>query len=372
MSTTRRSWLKQAGISLAGVTLFNNLASASSFNEFDADLPPNDIIKLTSNENPYGPSPMARKAMAKAIGISNRYPWDDTTLLREKIGKAFNLTKEHVIIGAGSSEILGLVGQIIAKDKSHFVAADLTFRVWRRAAIDLGATITRIDLTADKTHDLAAMEKAITANTKLIYICNPNNPTGTVVAAATLRNFIEEMSKKYLIVIDEAYLEYTNEPSMCGFVATNKNVLVIKTFSKIFGLAGARIGYALAHPDTIKLLNGMQPWPNAGASACAVAAANATLDDSNFLTSTIAKNNEVKKMMCDFYKANNIPYIESHANFVYYSMDIYKGDFAKELENRKILCGGINEEKGKWYRVTVGTENEMKQYMKAVSEIINK
>jgi histidinol-phosphate aminotransferase len=372
MSTTRRSWLKQAGISLAGVTLFNNLASASTFDEYDADLPPNDIIKLTSNENPYGPSPMARKAMAKAIGISNRYPWDDTTLLREKIGKAFNLTKEHVIIGAGSSEILGLVGQIIAKDKSHFVAADLTFRVWRRAAIDMGATITRIDLTADKTHDLVAMEKAITANTKLIYICNPNNPTGTVVAAATLKNFIEEMSKKYLIVIDEAYLEYTNEPSMSGFVATNKNVLVIKTFSKIFGLAGARIGYALAHPDTIKLLNGMQPWPNAGASACAVAAANATLDDSSFLTSTIAKNNDVKKMMYDFYKINNIPYIESHANFVYYSMNTYKGDFAKELENRKILCGGINEEKGKWYRVTVGTENEMKQYMKAASEIINK
>jgi histidinol-phosphate aminotransferase len=116
----------------------------------------------------------------------------------------------------------------------------------------------------------------------------------------------------------------------------------------------------------------MQPWPNAGASACAVAAANATMDDSNFLASTIAKNNEVKKMMYNFYKANNIPYIESYANFVYYSMNAYKVDFSKELETRKILCGGINEEKGKWYRVTVGTENEMKQYMKAVVEIINK
>jgi histidinol-phosphate aminotransferase len=370
MHTNRRSWIKKAGLSIAGLTVLNNFSNAMPVYESDdfyllSDSP----IKLTSNENPYGPSPMARTAMAKAVNISNRYPWDDTTLLREKLGKKFGLAKEHVIIGAGSSEILGLLGQLIAKDKSHFVAADLTFRIWRRAAIDLGATITRTDLTTDKKYDLAALEKATTPSTKLIYICNPNNPTGTIVDAPLLKNFIEEMSRKHVIVIDEAYLEYTNEPTMASFVATNKNVIVVKTFSKMYGLAGARIGYALAQPDTITLLNSMQPWPNAGASACAVAAAMASLDDTNFFTDGIAKNNAVKLMLYDFYKSKNISFIPSFANFVYYSVAQYKGDFSKDMENRKILCGGITEEKEKWTRVTIGTENEMKQYIKIVNEI---
>jgi histidinol-phosphate aminotransferase len=372
MDTKRRYWIKKAGLSLASLTVLNNLSNAMpAYESDDFYLPPDTPIKLTSNENPYGPSPLARKAMVKAVNISNRYPWDDTALLREKLGTKFGLTKEHVVIGAGSSEILGLIGQLIAKDKSHFVAADLTFRIWRRAAIDLGATITRTDLTADKKHDLSALEKATTLSTKLIYICNPNNPTGTIVDAQLLKSFIEEMSKKQIIVIDEAYLEYTNEPSMASFAATNKNVIVVKTFSKMYGLAGARIGYALAHPDTIKMLNSMQPWPNAGASACAVAAAMATLDDSNFSTTTIAKNNTVKLMLYDFYKSKNIPYITSYTNFIYYSVAQYKGDFPKEMENRKILCGGITEEKEKWTRITIGTENEMKKYINAATELFN-
>jgi histidinol-phosphate aminotransferase len=129
MHTNRRLWLKQAGLSLAGAALFNKFSVADTPNHEELYQAPSNFIKLTSNENPYGPSPMARKAMANAVGDSNRYPWDNTTILREKIGKTFDLTKEHVIIGAGSSEILGLVGQLIAKDKSHFVAADLTFRI---------------------------------------------------------------------------------------------------------------------------------------------------------------------------------------------------------------------------------------------------
>jgi histidinol-phosphate aminotransferase len=370
MNANRRSWIKKAGLSLASLTVLNNLSNAMPVYESDDFyLPPDTPIKLTSNENPYGPSPMARKAMAKAINNSNRYPWDDTTLLREKLGTKFGLTKEHVIIGAGSSEILGLIGQLIAKDKSHFVAADLTFRIWRRATIDLGATITRTDLTADKKHDLAALEKATTPSTKLIYICNPNNPTGTIVDAPLLKNFIEEMSRKHIIVIDEAYLEYTSEPTMASFVATNKNVIVVKTFSKMYGLAGARIGYGLAHPDTITLLNSMQPWPNAGASACAVAAGSASLDDTSFSADVLAKNNAVKLMLYDFYKSKNIAYIPSYTNFVYYSVAQYKGDFPKDMESRKILCGGITEEKEKWTRITIGTENEMKQYIKTVNEI---
>lgn len=368
MSTNRRLWLKQGGLALAGLTLANKSLLAGS-PEFTTYLP-DDKIRLTSNENPYGPSPMARKAMADAIVRSNRYPWEDTTELREKIARRFNLTKEHVIIGAGSSELLGLVGQYVAKDKSHFVAPDNTFRIWRRAALDSGATMTRTDLTADKKFDLAAMEKAVTTNTKLLYICNPNNPTGTIVDAAILKNFVAEMSGKYMMAIDEAYLEFTDQPSMADFVSTNKNVIVIKTFSKLFGLAGARIGYALAHPDTITILNNMQPWPNAGASAASVAAASASLDDTAFFKMVTEKNLAEKNKLYALYKSMNIAYIESHSNFVYYSVATYKGDWRKELEKRNLLCGGIVEEKEKWTRITVGTDAEMAVYAKAVKEMM--
>ncbi len=368
MSTNRRLWLKQSSLALAGLTLAPG--SITALSETFASKPPDDSIRLTSNENPYGPSPMARKAMNDAIIKSNRYPWDDTTILREKIGKRFNLTKDHVIIGAGSSEILGLVGQYVARDKSHFVAPDNTFRVWRRAALDLGATMTRTNLTPDKKYDLSAMEKAITTNTKLLYVCNPNNPTGTIVDAAALKNFVAEMSSKYMLAIDEAYLEYTNQPSMADFVSANKNVIVLKTFSKLFGLAGARIGYALAHPDTIKLFNSMQPWPNAGASATAVAAANATLDDTEFLKMVLQKNQAEKNKLYSLYQSMNMPYIESQTNFVYYSVEAYKGEWQKELEKRNLLCGGIVEEKEKWTRITIGTEAEMGVYKKAVKEML--
>ncbi len=368
MSTNRRLWLKQSSLALAGLTIVNK--SLLAFNNEYSPKSPGDIIRLTSNENPYGPSPLARKAMADAIVRSNRYPWDDTAKLREKIGKRFNLSKEHVIIGAGSSEILGLVGQYVAKDKSHFVAPDNTFRIWRRAALDSGATMTRTDLTADKKFDLSAMEKAITGNTKLLYICNPNNPTGTIVDAAVLKNFVTEMSTKYMLAIDEAYLEFSNQSSLADFVSTNKNVIVIKTFSKLFGLAGARIGYALAHPDTIALLNSMQPWPNAGASATAVAAASASMDDYDFFNMVVQKNQAEKNKLYSLYQSMNMPYIESHTNFVYYSVAAYKGEWQKELEKRNLLCGGIVEEKEKWTRITIGTDAEMAVYAKAVKEIL--
>lgn len=370
MEPSRRIWLKQAGLSIAGLTLGHQLDAFPLFhshNEAGGDDKP---IRLTSNENPYGPSPMARKAMTKVVTESNRYPWDETTKLREKIGNRFNVTMDHVIVGAGSSEILGLVGQYVAKDKGHFVAADNTFRIWRRAALDTGATMTRTDLTADKKNDLVAMEKAISPATRLIYICNPNNPTGTIVDTNALKNFVSEKSSKYMMVIDEAYLEYTNQPSMAEFISTNKNVIVVKTFSKLYGLAGARIGYALAHPDTIKLLNSMQPWPNAGASTMAIAAANATLDDQDFFNTVLEKNNAEKTKLYQFYSELGLSYIESHSNFVYYALGKYTGEFQKEMEKRGILCGGIVEEENKWTRITVGTAHEMEQYRKATKEIL--
>lgn len=373
MTWTRRKWLTNAGLSLAGITLAPKISSANTIAHSTSNSPKKiaDKIILTSNENPYGPSPLARKAMKEVIDAANRYPWANTTALREKIAGKHNLLKEHVLIGAGSSEILGLIGTLVANQKLHLITAENTFSIWRNAAVNMGASLTKVNLTADKKHDLPAMEKAIQSNTKLIYICNPNNPTGTVVNSNELTLFIERCSKNQIIVIDEAYLEYTNEPSMTPLVAHNKNVIVVKTFSKLYGLAGARIGYALAHPDTIKILQDMQPWANAGASTTAIAAASASFDDTSFMHDVQQKNYEVKQFMYEQFELLNIPYIVSYANFIYFQLPNYTGDLVKAMEAKNILCNGKREEKSNWYRITIGTMQEMKVYIDALKSILS-
>jgi histidinol-phosphate aminotransferase len=371
MSTNRRTWLKQSGLALAGIALLNDniyaLPGHSAFN--GTAVPPGAPIRLSSNENPYGPSPMARKAMAEAVAASNRYPWTNTNLLIDKIAAGYGLRGDNVLMGAGSSEILGLVAQYASLTKGNAVAADPTFRSWWNAAEKCGLQIVKVPLTADKKHNLPAMLSSINAQTRLVYVCNPNNPTGTVLPPAELKSFIEEASKKALVLLDEAYIEYCEEPTLAGMVAGNKNLVVVKTFSKIYGLAGARIGYALAHADTIDQLAGLQPWANAGASAVALAAASASLDDKDFINSTKAKNTAAKQAACKVFKEMNIPFIASHTNFIYYSSKGFPGDVNAALKKNNVEATRIIEEEGRWTRITVGTMEEMNIYTTVLKQI---
>jgi histidinol-phosphate aminotransferase len=202
-----------------------------------------------------------------------------------------------------------------------------------------------------------------------VYVCNPNNPTGTVLPPAELKSFIEEASKKALVMLDEAYIEYCDEPSMAAMVATNKNLVVVKTFSKIYGLAGARIGYALGHADTIDQLASLQPWANAGVSAVSIAAASASLDEKVFISSTKTQNAAAKQVACSMFKELNIPFITSHTNFLYYSSQSFSGDINAALKTNNIEGTRIIEETGRWTRITVGTMDEMKIYTSVLKQI---
>jgi histidinol-phosphate aminotransferase len=368
MDTNRRNWLKQTGFALAGFTLLSDSLYASPGYDFKRN-PPGGPIRLSSNENPYGPSPMARKAMAAAIAGSNRYPWSNTNLLLDKIAAPYGLKNENVLLGAGSSEILGLVAHYASLQKGNAVSADPTFRSWWNAAEKCGLQIIKVPLTTDKKHDLPAMLKSMNDTTRMVYVCNPNNPTGTVAASAELSNFITAVSKKALVMLDEAYIEYCDEPSMAAMVTTNKNLVVVKTFSKIYGLAGARIGYALGHADTIDQLASLQPWANAGASAVSLAAASASLDDKDFISSAKTKNAAAKNLTCQVFKALNITYIASHTNFLYYSSKGFNGDINDELKKNNIEGTRIIEETGRWTRITVGTMDEMKIFTDVLKQI---
>jgi histidinol-phosphate aminotransferase len=369
MNPTRRQWLRQASLAVAGLSVAHKNFAADN-NVLLKRPGINDRIILSSNENPYGPAPIARKAMQEAALHSNRYPWfptDATTQIREKIGTQYGLSKDHVLLGAGSSDILGSIAQHVALQKGNIVMSEYTFRIWTNAARKLGIAITAIPLTADKVQDIDKMYSAIAPDTKMVYVCNPNNPTGTIIQHQKLKQFAEEVSRTRLVVIDEAYIEYCDEPSLAGMVSSNKNIIVAKTFSKIYGMAGARIGYALAHPETIAALAALQPWANAGANAMAIAGALASLNDKAFVVSSKKLNAEARSYTITELAKLNIATIPSHTNFIFYNYKDYPKDIATQLTAANIIVGRIAvDEKEKWGRITIGTLDEMKAFIKAL------
>jgi histidinol-phosphate aminotransferase len=320
-----------------------------------------NIIKLSSNENPHGPSPASRTAMTAAVNGCNRYPWEVTTQLREKIASLYSLTKEHVTVGAGSSELLGVTSLMAALQKGNAVSPDPIFRVWMPAARKVGLPIKLVPLNKDRAIDLQRVKDGMDANTKMIYICNPANPTGTVIPAAELETFIKDIASKCIILLDEAYTEFSDEPSMAKLVNDYPNLVIAKTFSKIYGMAGARVGFALAHPQTIKQMNDLQPWANAGAGAVSLAGALAALDDKNFCTFCKSENQKARSV---FYKAlekAGMPYINSHTSFVYFDSAPFGKDVQKLLESQQIVGARIFEEGSKWLRLSVGKVEEMQK-----------
>lgn len=320
-----------------------------------------DVIKLSSNENPHGPSPMARKAMADAVNSSNRYPWNVTTQLQQKIASLYGLTADNVVIGAGSSELLGVVSLMAALQKGNAVAPDPTFRLWMPAARKTGLATKLVPLTSAKVVDLQRMKETMDANTKMVYICNPNNPTGSVLPANELEAFIKEIGPKCIILLDEAYTEFSDEPSMAKLVNDYPNLVVAKTFSKIYGMAGARAGFALAHPQTVRQLNDLQPWANAGASAVTLAGALASLDDKGFLDFCKKENQKARAVFYSALDKKSMPYIPSHTSFVYFDSTAYSKDVRQVLESNQIIGARTFEDGSKWLRLSVGTVAEMQK-----------
>lgn len=361
----RRELLKQSALAMAAFGFGRDIFAAGAGNSVYGGNTA-DIIKLSSNENPYGPSPQARKAMSEAVNGCNRYPWETTTLLREKISTTYQLAKENVIIGAGSSELLGLASVLAALKKGNIVAPDPTFRLWMPAAKKIGAPVKLVPLTQQKAIDLQRIKEAIDANTRMVYICNPNNPTGTVLPPNELEAFIKEVAPSVIILLDEAYTEFEDTKSVAHLVNEHPNLIVAKTFSKIYGMAGARVGYALAHANTIQQLNDLQPWANAGAGGISLAGAIASLEDISFVAMCKKENGKARSV---FYKAldhNGIPYIPSATSFVYFDTSKYPKDFKAVLEAKNIIGARSFEENSKWLRLSVGTIKEMEQVAEAM------
>ena len=363
----RRQLLKQGAFAATAFAFSRELFAREPEANFRSTLPPGTFIKLSSNENPHGPSPKARKAMMEAVAVSNRYPWETTTQLREKIAAIYGLTKEHVTMGAGSSELLGVISLMAALQKGNAVAPDPTFRLWMPAARNVGLAVKLVPVTSNKDTDLQRMKDTIDQDTKMVYICNPGNPTSNVIPAAELKQFIMDVAPKCIILLDEAYTEFSDEPSMASLIQDYPNLIIAKTFSKIYGMAGARAGFAMAQPDVIKKMNELQPWPNAGTSAVSLAGAMASLDDQDFVQFCKKENAKAKGVFYASLKKAGMPYIKSHTSFVYFDTAPFGKDVRELLEKNNIIGCRTFEEGSSWRRLSVGTVDEMKK----VADVLN-
>lgn len=367
MQTNRRNWLKQVSFGIAGIGLAKIPSYAAPVTVYRDQHPADELILLNSNENPYGPSPMAAKAMQGSFTRSNRYYWNNVTALITALAQKNKAAEDNILLGAGSTEILDIAVQLAALQSGNVVTAEPSYNYWTEMAQNRGLKKITVPLTAYKKIDMAATLRSIQPDTRLVYICNPNNPTGTICDRTALLHFIQEASKKTLVVVDEAYLDYTDEESFAEETIHNSNLIVVKTFSKIFGLAGARIGYAVAHASTINKMAQLQSWPNGSVSVVSAAAALASLKDTAFVDSTRYRNEQVKEYTVVAMGKLKIHCIPSHSNFIYFSLADYKKDFFGLLASGKIAGTRIYEQEGQWSRITIGTLQEMQLLIRAIS-----
>lgn len=369
----RRQWLRLSTLTSAGAMLgsVQSLAKSNSYDFLDEkiSLISNEIVKLSSNENPFGPSPKVREAMTNAFDLTCRYPYSYQPKLIEMIAQKHGLSPENILLTAGSTEGLRITGLTYGLDNGEIVAADPVFKSMLTYAEQFGAYIHRVPVTKYLQHNLEAMEKRITMGTKLVFICNPNNPTGSLLPASQFRDFCHSVSHKAVVFSDEAYFDYITEPnypSMIELVKDGLNVIVSRTFSKVYGLAGIRIGYLIARPDIIsRLKKNIVAAPN----VLAIFAAIEAMKDQKFYDFSLKKNNEAKAHLYETLKELNLFYHPSHTNFVFFQTGREIGDVIQEIKTQGVQVGRPFPPLTDWCRVSTGTTEQMEKLREALRTV---
>jgi len=330
-----------------------------------------EIIKLASNENPLGTSPLALKAMQKALKESFLYPDDNCFYLRKKLAERFNVDQENIIVGNGSVEILPLITLAYLSPEDSAIVCEGAF-IWFKIAINIAAGEV-IDVPMNNyTHNLKAMLKAIKKNTKLIFIANPNNPTGTAVTKDEVDDFLKDVPDNILIIMDEAYYEYIkdpNYPDSFKYYTAGKNILILRTFSKIYGLAGARLGYGIAKKDIIANL--MKLRISFNVNRISQVAGIAALDDYKFVERTREVNEAGKEFLYDAYKKLGLFYMPTHANFIFVDFKKDSQIIFEALQKRGIITRTIKEYGcPTGLRITIGTEEQNRRLVETLKKIL--
>src|ERR1700733_5618431 len=327
-------------------------------------------IHLNFNENPYGPSPKALRALDSCGPVASRYPHAANVQLSDTLAKNYNVSRENIALGCGSTEILRCVDMAFLGPGKNVVAAHPTFEAVLEYARITQADAVKVPLTADHRHDLPKMAAACTSKTGVVYICHPNNPTGTIVTRDEFAPFVQAVPPTTLILVDEAYFDFADDPrytSAVDFIPAHPNVIVARTFSKIYGMAGMRLGYAIGAKEPIAQL--AQQLLQDNGNAAVLQAARASLADSNHVAACRAKLNTTRQWLCAELTKDSRTFIPSQANFVMLEMSTDVKPIIEQFRAHNIVVGRRFAAMPNFLRVTVGTQPETEAFLAALREI---
>jgi len=375
----RRDWFKSslaltAGFSITPALVQNLMAAPVSDAErefFIYGKTPGARVRLNSNENPYGPSEKAKKAMMQVLSEGNRYAFNELEELKKIIAQKESVDPSFILLGAGSGELLCQTGIAYGLEGGRVLSAFPTFGLLMNYAQAMKADWDKVDLNEKLEFDYEKLLSAIKSDTRLVFSCNPNNPTGTVVDSSIVKSFCEEASKKTLVYADEAYIEFlepSEQKSMVQILDRTPNLVVSKTFSKIYGLAGLRIGYIVAHPDVLNKIG--KYGDTISPSQTALAAAKASLGDEEFMKMTRVKNAAARKILTDYLDSKKIFYGNPVTNVLLFAAPKDGKTILTRLEEKGFLIRIWEYQQKEWCRVSIGTMDEMKSFIKAFDEVI--
>jgi histidinol-phosphate aminotransferase len=375
------------GSSLAGSSRADPLASSVSRSA------PSGPVRLNSNENPYGPSPLALKAMTDAFSLAWRYPDEHADLLVESLAQTNGVSRDQVLLGNGSGEILKVCASAFTGPMSNstrplelarptrggavkffpgrgkLIVADPTFEAILNHARVNNAEVVKIPLTSSFAHDLLQMLSAARAG--LIYICNPNNPTASITPKQELREFIAAVPRRTMILVDEAYFHYADSPdyeSVIPLIKDHPNLIVARTFSKIYGMAGLRCGYCIAQGETIQRMRPHQTWDSV--NIMALAAAIASLRDADQVRHGRRMNDETRTFVSGELRGMGYQHIPSQANFMMINLKRPVGPIIQALGQRGVQVGRVFSSLPNHLRVTIGKRPEMETFLAAFRQTI--
>ncbi len=383
----RRSWLRSTALVTSSFALTPSL---KAFAMHEASAAPNfkawdwersyaarpDITKLKArllaNENPYGPSDKVRLAIMESAGMGNRYGHTAAAKLIDMIAEKEGVTPEHIMLGPGSTDMLEKTAITHFIDGGNIVSADPAYMSLIKTAVAFKADWKSVPLTKDWAHDLPAMEAAVDKDTKLVYVCNPNNPTGSITESKALWSFCEKVADKAPIFVDEAYLEFLDKPesaSMVGLVKKGKNVIIARTFSKIHAMAGLRVGYIVALPETLEKISSMVRG-NMGMSITSLKGAMASMEDLKFQENSQKWNKETREYVCEELKKLGFEPVPSYTSFVLFQIEMQGKPFLEKMFNKGVGVRAFEVFDKPYCRVSMGKMKEMKLFVETLKQVL--
>jgi histidinol-phosphate aminotransferase len=330
-----------------------------------------EVIKLASNENPIGPSPKAVAAMRRALGAMQLYPDDNCFYLKQRLAAKFGVSDDSILMGNGSVEIILFAALAYLSPAEAAVMSDGAFIMYRIATQIVGGQIVATPMK-EHTHDLDAMAAAIAPNTRLVYIANPNNPTGTIVKRDEFARFMSRIPESVLVVVDEAYREYITDPEYPDsfeHLRAGRSIMILRTFSKIYGLAGLRVGYAFSRPDLLQAVAKMRLPFNV--SRIGQLAALAALADDAHVKRSVRANDDGKAYLYDAFRKLGLDYIPSYANFIMVDFGRDALETFDRLQRKGVIARPIREYGfPNALRVTIGTEPQNRKLVRALRSVL--